>query len=401
MPLANTAQSYGSVARILHWLTALLILTAIPLGLIANDLPYDTSEALAQKAQLFSLHKTLGVAVFFVALIRILWALVQTRPQALHPERRAETALAEVAHWLLYLSLVIVPLSGWVEHAATTGFAPILWPLGQGLPFVPQSVAVAETAAAMHWLFTKILIVTILAHVAGALKHHLIDRDATLRRMISGRPAGNPRARHRSWPAVAAAAIYGVGAGVAFALMPAHEAPQTAPVVAEAPAATAVAPNWQVTEGTLGFGVRQMGAEVQGSFADWTAAIMFDEAAVEGKHGSVTVSIATDSLTLGSVTAQAKTADFLDTATHPAATFTADILPADQGYVAEGTLSLRGVEQPVSLPFTLTITGDTATMQGTATLDRRDFGMGATYTDESSVGFGVVVNVTLTAQRVQ
>jgi polyisoprenoid-binding protein YceI len=74
-------------------------------------------------------------------------------------------------------------------------------------------------------------------------------------------------------------------------------------------------------------------------------------------------------------------------------------LPADQGYVATGTLTLRGMEQPVSLPFSLDLQGDTAVMTGTTTLDRRDFGIGKSYGDEASVGFPVTVTVDLVARR--
>jgi polyisoprenoid-binding protein YceI len=102
---------------------------------------------------------------------------------------------------------------------------------------------------------------------------------------------------------------------------------------------------------------------------------------------------------LGAVTKQATEAEFFDIATHPTATFTADILPADQGYVATGTLTLRGTERPVSLPFTLDLQGDTAVMTGTTTLDRRDFGIGKSYGDEASVGFPVTVTVDLVARR--
>lgn len=394
MPLANSPQTYGGIARALHWLTALLILTAIPLGVIANGLPYDTSEALAQKAQLFSLHKSLGVAAFAVALLRILWALTQTRPAPLHPDRRMEVLAAEVTHWVLYISMLAVPLSGWVHHAATTGFAPILLPVGQTLPFVPQSPAVADAAAAMHWVFSKLLIASVLLHVAGALKHHLIDKDATLRRMLSGTTAPGTRPRgHAAAPVLAAFAIYAGGAGLALSMVPQDAPDSPAPALAE------VASGWVVSEGSLGFTVRQMGAGVEGSFADWTAAITFDEAATDGRHGNVAVTIATDSLTLGSVTPQAKSADFFDTTAHPTATFTADILPAHTGFVAAGTLLLRGAEVPVSLPFTLQIDGNTATMQGSTTLDRRDFGMGPTYTDEATVGFAVDVTISLTATR--
>ncbi|WP_103333348.1 cytochrome b/b6 domain-containing protein [Pseudotabrizicola formosa] len=396
MSARNTPRSYGRIARLFHWATAALILSAIPLGLVANRLPYDTAEQLALKAQVFSLHKTLGVLVFFVALGRILWTLFETHPVPLHPERRLELWLARLVHWMLYISLVAVPLTGWVHHAAVTGFAPIWWPFGQGLPFVPQSEAVAATAGAAHWVFTKLMIVSILLHVAGALKHHVLDRDDTLRRMTRGitAPATPIPARRSALPLVTAVALFGLGAAVAAL-------PRGEPVTQSLATATAPATegNWQVTEGTLGFTVSQMGQQVSGSFASWSADIRFDEVATNGSHGSVTVTIDTGSLTLGSVTTQAKSADFFDVTAFPQAIFTADILPAATGYEASGTLALRGATVPVTLPFTLTIDGDTATMSGQAQLDRRDFGMGATYTDEASVGFGVTVDVALTATR--
>lgn len=392
MPAHNTPQTFGTVARTFHWLTALLILTAIPLGVIANRLPYDTAEALATKAQLFSIHKTIGVAAFLIALARILWAVTQTRPAPLHPDRKAELTLADAVHWMLYISLLAVPLTGWIHHAAVTGFAPILWPFGQTLPFVPQDEHVAEIFAAGHWVFTKLLAAAVLLHIAGALKHHLIDRDDTLRRMWRGTAAPHsPAAKtHARAPLLAALVIYAAGAGIAGLLVP----PTVAPA-AQAPAGI-TAGNWQVTEGSLTFGVRQMGADVQGSFAVWAADISFDEAT---GTGNVTVTIDTTSMTLGSVTKQAAEAEFFDVATHPTATFAATITPAETGYLADGTLTLRGETKPQSLPFALTITGDTATMTGTTTIDRRSFGMGPNYPDEASVGFGVTVTVALTASR--
>ncbi|MFN3723138.1 MAG: cytochrome b/b6 domain-containing protein [Paracoccaceae bacterium] len=395
MSARNSPRAYGSVARLFHWTTAALILIAAPLGIVANRLPYDTAQELALKAQLFSVHKTLGVIVFFVAIGRILWTVFEVHPVPLHPERRVELAFARLVHWMLYISLVAVPLTGWVHHAAVTGFAPIWWPFGQGLPFVPQSEAVAQMAGSLHWVFTKLMIVSILLHIAGALKHHLIDRDDTLRRMTRGinAPATTIPARRSTLPVIAAVVLFGLGAGVAA--LPRGEPLTSAPVVP----ATATAGNWLVTDGTLAFSVAQMGQTVSGSFATWTADITFDEVATNGTHGSVTVTIDTTSLTLGSVTTQAKSADFFDVSTHPQAVFTADLLPGTSGYEATGTLTLRGSMVPVTLPFTLSIEGETATMTGQTRLDRRDFGMGQTYTDEASVGFGVTVDVALTATR--
>lgn len=380
----NTPRSYGSVARTLHWLTALIILANIALGLAADRLPMEAVEA---KIRLFSLHKTLGVAAFTVALARILWALGQTRPLPVHPGRRLETFLAESVHWVLYAALLLVPLSGWIEHAATEGYAPILWPLGQGLPMVPKSPRLAETMAAVHATFAWLLIGAIGLHVAGALKHAVIDRDGVLARMLRGRPAGPATARRHRTPALAAIAV--LAAGTALAVAP------RAPEPAAAPLARA-ASQWRVTEGALGFSIRQMGTEVAGGFSDWTAAIDFDPATGLG-HVEVTINMA--SVTVGTVTDQAKGAAFFDVAQHPTAVFKADIRPEGAGHVAQGALSLKGHEAPVTLPFTLQIADGTATMTGETTLDRRAWTIGEGYGDETSIGFPVRLTVGLTATR--
>ena len=370
MPIRNSVTSFGTVARAFHWLTALVILTAIPLGLIANDLS-TAPDSIALKTQLFSLHKTLGIVAFCLGVARILWAFSQPRPVPLHPEWRFETFMAEAVHWLLYLSLVIVPLSGWVHHAAVDGFAPILWPFGQGLPFVPKSETVASMAGMAHWLFTKVLAAVILLHVLGAMKHHLIDRDATLRRMARGVSAPEAAAPHRAQlaPVLLALMVYGAGAALAAALT-AAPAPQTM-TAPQAPAASAG--NWQVQTGSLGFRVIQMGAPVDGSFANWTAEITFDDSVTDGPAGRVGVMVDLASVSLGSVSEQVKGPEFFDVTTHPTARFSADLIAGPTGLEAIGSLLLRGVEQPVTLPFTLQITKNSAAMTGRLTLDRRDF----------------------------
>lgn len=397
MPLSNTTQRFGFVTKTFHWLTVLLILTLIPLGIVANSMGFETSEALARKAFVFSLHKTLGVTVFFVALLRILWALTQTKPGLLNNEKPMESFLAELVHWTLYAALVLVPLTGWIHHASTTGFAPIWWPLGQNLPFVPKSEGVAETFAALHIIFERVLVVSILLHVAGALKHHFIDKDPTLRRMWFGDtdlPETAPHRKRRS-PMIVAGLAYvaAIGIGAGMGLFAPHNAP------AQAATLETVESQWQVQDGSIAIGVVQLGSNVSGTFSDWTAAINFDEAGREGLHGDVTVEIAISSLTLGSVTGQALGPDFFHAEAFPSAIFSANILAVDTGFVADGTLSIKGTEMPVSLPFDLAIDGDTATMTGAAVLDRRDFKIGQNYPDETSLNFAVSVDIALTAKR--
>jgi cytochrome b561/polyisoprenoid-binding protein YceI len=395
--LNNTSTRYGSVAKTFHWLTALLILTLIPLGIIANGLPYETSAELAQKAWLFSLHKTLGVMVFFVALARIAWAFGQPKPAGLHPERKAETFLAELVHWLLYGSLLLVPLTGWIHHAATTGFVPIWWPLGQNLPFVPKSDAVAAATAGLHIVFERVLVLSILLHAAGALKHHFIDKDATLKRMWLGKTyAGTGSHTPARSPLFAALGIWAIalGTGAALGSYDSHAAPRVETELA------AVQSGWQVQEGQIAIEVTQLGSKVAGQFADWTSEIDYDPTIKGGKAGTVRTVIAISSLTLGSVTDQAMSPDFFDAATYPIAVFAGDIMAgADDTLYVEGALTLRDVSMPLRLPFTLDISEGTAAMQGNVTLSRLDFNIGSNMPDESSLGFAVDVNLKLTATQ--
>ncbi|MGR3485939.1 MAG: cytochrome b/b6 domain-containing protein [Paracoccaceae bacterium] len=399
MSATNTARSYGTVTKAFHWSIALLIPTAIALGVIAHRTAYaiETDPALAGRAALlFSLHKTVGMTILAVALARIAWAVTQTKPGPIHPERGAETLAASVVHWLLYGSLVLVPLTGWITHAATSGFAPIWWPFPQTLPFVPRSEAVAGTFATLHMIFERVMVAALLLHVLGALKHHLWDRDATLRRMWFGRTLTDTRAHRAPLAApVIALAVWGlaVGGGAAAGMLAGPEARAATAQL------SAVSSDWQVEEGTLSIAVRQFGSTVEGSFADWTAAIAFDETVESGEAGTVTVEIATGSLTLGSVTDQALGPEYFDAGRFPVARYDA-VIHADAGtYEARGTLSLRGADVPVTLPFELSLDGTRATMSGTAILDRRDFDIGAQTTDEATLGFPVEVAVALTAVR--
>lgn len=391
MPLANTAARYGAVTKCFHWATALMIITLIPLGIIATNLPFDTDAAMARKAWLFSAHKTLGILLFVTALARILWAITQTKPAPLHPERRVESFLAEMVHWLLYGSLIMVPLTGWLYHSASSVGAPI-WIPGIGkLPWIPQNESVAHSFAALHIIFERVLAVSLVLHVVGALKHHFMDRDATLRRMWFGKAeaTADPVPHNPALPVVgagvawAAALLIGTGMGL-FAM---SETP-AAPTVQLQQAAS----DWQVQDGTIAIRVTQFGSVTEGQFSDWTSAITYDP---ETGTGDVTTTIAIPSLTLGTVTDQAMQTDYFNAAEHPTATYQGNISREGDGpHMATGTLTLKGTAIPVSFPFDLTITDDTATMTGTLTLNRIDFGIGSDDTGSLAAEVEVTLNVT-------
>ncbi|SFA76534.1 Cytochrome b561 [Poseidonocella pacifica] len=396
MSLTNSARHYGLISRGLHWLTALLILTVVPLGFIADWLSEGIRGGGADQAVidrvvlLFSLHKTVGIAIFFTALLRILWSLTQPRPAPLHAERRAETWLAETVHWMLYGSLVLVPLTGWIDHAASTGFAPIWWPFGQTLPFVPEDRGIARLFGGLHVLFMWVLLISLALHIAGAMKHAVVDRDGTLARMVRGLPGGAGSGPH-GFALLSAAAIWagvvGIGIAAGAVTLPGTQTAQSA--------RTESVGEWEVQQGTLGIEITQMGQTVTGSFAQWSADISYDP---ESGTGEVTVEIDISSLTLGSVTSQAMGPDYFAAEEYPTATFTAAITREDGQHVARGDLTMKGVTVPVDMPFDLQIDGQTAVMEGSTTLERANYGIGDGVA-EGSLGMTVPVTVSLTAAR--
>jgi len=393
--LTNTATRYGAISRLLHWIIALLVLTALALGGLGKLIP-RTANTVEFLQLLYSTHKTIGVTVLALAILRVVWAFTRPRPVPLHPERKAETYAAEVAHWLLYAAIFVLPLSGWVMHSAEIGYAPIWWPFAQNLPFIPKSETLAATAASVHLVAAIVMATTVAAHIGGALKHSFIDRDGTLARMVRGTQAGDPKLVHTTATTVVVVALTiwstAIGAGVAISMIPGdNAAPTLAPVTETA--------GWAVQDGTVSITITQLGAPVTGSFGAWQATIDYDPATGAGE---VTAMIDTTSLTLGSVSDQAKGPEFFDVANFARAEFVGTIMQTEgPSHTATGTLTLVGQGVPVVLEFDLDLSDTTATMSGTTTLDRRDFGMGVAYGDESSVGFTVEVSIELTATQVQ
>ncbi|WP_323782757.1 cytochrome b/b6 domain-containing protein [Thalassovita sp.] len=400
--MQNTEAHYGVIARSFHWLTALLIFSAFPLGFIAEEMSEslrsgDTNVNLDTVVTLFSLHKTIGIAIFFTASARVIWALIQPKPKLLNGDHKTEALLAETVHWLLYGSLILVPLSGWIHHAATTGFAPIWWPFGQGLPLVPQSQTLSGLASDLHFLLMLVLATSIALHVAGALKHHVIDKDATLRRMISGHTDISPSKTQPSHIlAAASAAVIWVGvlaAGTASGLVALPDPAQNNP----APQQTAGA--WQVSTGTLNLSITQMGAQVAGTFTGWSAQIDYDDTAATAQKGQIDVTIPIAGLQLGSVSDQAMGPDYFDADKYPTAQYQAALIEENGTLTAQGQLSIKGNTVDLSFPVTLDLDGNTAHAQGKFRLDRRAFSLGDGIGDASTLGFDVDLSFDLTATR--
>ncbi|MFN3303024.1 MAG: cytochrome b [Roseateles sp.] len=178
--MMSPAQRYTPVAIALHWLLALAIVGAFGVGLYMTELPFSPT-----RLKLYNWHKWAGVAILALSALRLLWRLTH-RPPADPPMPAWQARAAHVTHGLLYLLFFAVPLAGWA-YSSAAGY-PIVWFGVLPLPdFVPRDKELAELFKLLHKFAAYGLAALVLAHVGGALKHHLIDRDGLLARMGLGR----------------------------------------------------------------------------------------------------------------------------------------------------------------------------------------------------------------------
>jgi cytochrome b561 len=177
----NTADSWGAVARSLHWLIAALILSQFLIGSIADEMKLTPA-----KLDLFVWHKSIGITVLLLAVLRLAWRIGNPPPPPPAGMPAWERKLAGLAHWVMYVLIFAVPLSGWwISDASRVPFkAFFVLPMPD---FIATDRAVQETAAEVHEALTTTLLVVVIVHVAAALRHHFLLHDDVLRRMLTGR----------------------------------------------------------------------------------------------------------------------------------------------------------------------------------------------------------------------
>ena len=177
MAARNTADSFGWITRMLHWAMALGVLAMLPLGTLIEEMEVSYSTL-----WLFGVHKTLGVVLLGLLVVRVVWHLMSPPPAPLPSGADWKDGLAHWVHRAFYAFLVIVPLSGWSGSGAT-GIDVVIFNGVTLPPLAPASEAWEEAAFAVHELATKLLLACVLLHVAGAVSR----RDGTLWRMVAGR----------------------------------------------------------------------------------------------------------------------------------------------------------------------------------------------------------------------
>jgi cytochrome b561 len=178
MSLKNSTERWGTVSISLHWLTVIFVISLCLMGLIMEDLPTGKF-----KIQVYSLHKSVGLTVLALTLLRLLWRMMSKAPEALSSIPSWQRFAATATHSILYLLLLLMPLSGWLYNSAS-GF-PLKY---FGLFKVPRLSSfdrdIKNFAGDTHELLFYVLAALLFVHALAALKHHYLNKDVTLKRML-------------------------------------------------------------------------------------------------------------------------------------------------------------------------------------------------------------------------
>ncbi|MBD9358307.1 cytochrome b [Methylomonas albis] len=174
---------YTTVAIGLHWLMALLVLGLLTLGIYMADLPLSP-----WKLQLYSWHKWVGVTVFLLAIVRLSWRYTHRPPVLPDNTSKRLRLAAHAVHYCLYALMLAVPVSGWLMSSAK-GFQTVYFGVLPIPDLLSKDKALGTVLETVHQTLNFTFIGLLIAHLAAALKHHFIDKDALLSRMSFRRPS--------------------------------------------------------------------------------------------------------------------------------------------------------------------------------------------------------------------
>lgn len=394
MQTSSSAQ-YNPFSKILHWFMALLIL-----GMLCMGYSMGLMEFSPLKMNLYMLHKSIGMTILGLVILRIIWRHVKSPPPHLDTHASWEVCLAHAIHILLYAGMIGMPLSGWVMSSA--GEFPVDFFSLFEIPYITgKDEHLFEISRLTHEVFAYMIIAAIGLHFLGAAKHHIIDKDSTLRRM-----GGN-------FAVLAVGGILLLGATILAgnSLLPLLNA-QTEQSADVAPDAATTSPSNEAAQATdtgaapkslatvsdeekafqwvinleqskIAFEFLQYGQGVQGSFKEFDGRIIFDPANPQNSDVDVVIKPASIETGSNDRNQQARSASWFDVEEFPVAIFKTEsiTLVEPNQYTARADLTIRGVTIPVVMPFSLEISdngdgSESAVMRANISLMRLDFGVG-------------------------
>lgn len=365
---------YNPVAIMLHWLIALLIIGMLAVGKYMTGLAEDDPLAFT----LVQWHKTFGILILGLAAFRLAWRLTHTPPPDERDAPVWERLAASASHMLFYVLIFALPLTGWIMVSAsplnvdTLLFNVVPWPHLPPFPVLDNREAVATLFEHWHVWLGNGLLVLLLIHAAAALKHHYVDRDGVLMRMV---PDWSARGFRRTLTTMTAIVAAGAAALIGYTSLAGSGGGESAILGAGA--------------SEVGFVASVSGADVNGRFGESSVDLQLDEADLTASSLTATVRTASFDTDNPQVNGSLGDADWFGVDSHPEAQFSSTAMRRNDAgdIVVEGELTLKGTTETVSFPLSIESTESGAReAQGEFVVDRIAYGIGS----ESQPGDGTV-----------
>ncbi len=169
---------YTGTAKSLHWVMAILLFGLLALGFYMHDLPLSP-----EKLKLYSWHKWAGVTAFLLVLVRLGWRVTHLPPALPASMPRIMQLAAHAGHFALYALMIAIPLSGWLMSSAK-GFQTVWFGVLPIPDLLDKNKELGDLLAVVHKVLNLLFVAVLAGHIGAALKHHFIDKDDILTRIL-------------------------------------------------------------------------------------------------------------------------------------------------------------------------------------------------------------------------
>ncbi|MDA9271862.1 cytochrome b [bacterium] len=170
--------NYSTGSKVLHWSIALIVIAMLSVSFFLNDLA-DHAKPMA-----YMIHKSLGLTVLILMIIRIVWLMHKGKPALPKSVPFWERSLSTIVQYSFYLLLIVMPLCGWIMSVASNKIPVYFGLFNVPLPGIVPDKAVAEFFKQCHHTIAWVILGLVVLHIAGAMKHYVVDKDKVVQRML-------------------------------------------------------------------------------------------------------------------------------------------------------------------------------------------------------------------------
>ena len=176
MKITNSSKEYGLLAKMLHWITFIVLIAQVPFGFYLVGLEFSD-----RRIDLENIHILIGISIFYFVLIRLIWKLFNLNPKSEHNFFKGQALIAKANHFLLYLSIFSITISGVLKKLY----------MGEQLNFFifqyafkDSNFQLADSFYTLHIYANYLLVALVSVHIIATVVHHVFFKDKILKKML-------------------------------------------------------------------------------------------------------------------------------------------------------------------------------------------------------------------------